>query len=1068
MVKFVETSFTKDTNGNNSSAPEAPAATSTVSSSKSSTNHANIKPAFTASRHHEVEIDESIETRSHQEDICGPPITADIKYGPSMSIILAFLLSSLYFCVFLIADQMWSAAVHERDHSILSRYSSTLTTGRFREAMNTSLRLVDALHVQCVLTPRESNRISLDASCLNSSSVEDVVLPESIGAWSLYLSQGAFLIRVIAFSSQGAVDFDATTAVRLRGDFYLMHVDNTMEKTFFSLDVSASPFVIASRVIAILLSLFGAVVSVMAAVSLRRGINQLEDDLFMITEFDLTAVTSHLSRGYTWESQMVKNSMTMLIGRLTEIKAFIPKEFRDDVHSNPGTKNDDAMSVRLTRKMTMKSMYLVNSEDTPSQDASTPRGSAYDRGMPGGGAGNALTRRKSMGLNILHGNSAEPLRRVKATVIRATIHNLKALDQHEETFNEAVQLFFRTVLMTIGDDATVLDVTPDSITIGWNISKSQPEHQLMASRCAVRLNEKLIDLGDEYDTLKFTVVLDSGNLHVGYVGNENQRFYTAIGRPTEVCIHLCHLARQIDATCLMTEYVHEHVQAQVLCYAVDACLFQQKETYLPHESSDAITIYSILGLVAAKTRVTPAFQPTEETRIIRQMTVAFNYLRQGKVPAALKELSRIDNHDVDIQRLRLLGLARLMRKAESTKGDSRTFPKPYVRNCGTWVDFESLIVETDDTFGADDATVGDEDSVCMTPKNNRLLGAKKRTGRSFRDNFDDEGHNLDEDIMDAQSQAQGTERASQFGGREDEEGEFYNDDPNTNASAASFSGDAVVDGDADPDAIPDHFEDRRRVGFVRSEHKLGSGQNGMVYLGMDAHTGTMVAIKVVPIRTGTDPKTITKEVGALKKYRHQNIVGYRTAAVAGQYLFIVMEYVSGGSLYSVLQHFQVFPMLSVQRYIRDVLRGLCYLHSRDLVHRDVKPQNVLLTSEGECKLSDFGTVANIAKLGDEAIQGTPLYMAPEAIRGDVTAGKSADVWSVGIMFIQLLSGKNPYPESICANMTAFVYKVGSGQMRPTIPDTFSGLSLDFAESCLAVQPEDRCTAEQLLVHPFLC
>ena len=218
---------------------------------------------------------------------------------------------------------------------------------------------------------------------------------------------------------------------------------------------------------------------------------------------------------------------------------------------------------------------------------------------------------------------------------------------------------------------------------------------------------------------------------------------------------------------------------------------------------------------------------------------------------------------------------------------------------------------------------------------------------------------------------------------------------------------------------------------------------------------------------------VLREVSLLSELRDENIVGYIGSVVVHGTLVIIMEYISGGSLASVLKEFNALALGATQRYVRDIVRGLAFLHKNDVIHRDVKPHNVLLMIDGQCKLTDFGASAKLGQLQSESekkkVQGTPLYMAPEQCMGNVC--KASDVWGVGILTYQLLTGAMPFSEELLTNYNPymFMYRLGREEtFVPTLGEALkSPVAREFCESILKRDPARRPTADDLLSHPFL-
>ena len=172
------------------------------------------------------------------------------------------------------------------------------------------------------------------------------------------------------------------------------------------------------------------------------------------------------------------------------------------------------------------------------------------------------------------------------------------------------------------------------------------------------------------------------------------------------------------------------------------------------------------------------------------------------------------------------------------------------------------------------------------------------------------------------------------------------------------------------------FCDRRGRLWCRSEKVLGNGAFGTVYLGMDGSGGELVAIKSMVIQSQSveECRAVVREINLMVRIRSDYVVEYISAAVVGSHLMIVMEAIGGGSMISVIQQYPKLPRALIVTYLRDTLLGLKYLHSNGIVHRDVKPHNILITLNGRCKLADFGTATFIGtRQSSTATSRGPLF-----------------------------------------------------------------------------------------------
>jgi eukaryotic-like serine/threonine-protein kinase len=201
-------------------------------------------------------------------------------------------------------------------------------------------------------------------------------------------------------------------------------------------------------------------------------------------------------------------------------------------------------------------------------------------------------------------------------------------------------------------------------------------------------------------------------------------------------------------------------------------------------------------------------------------------------------------------------------------------------------------------------------------------------------------------------------------------------------------------------------------GHYRLVRLLGRGGMSDVYEALDARTGLAVAVKVL---RSSDPEFVRRlahEARALESFEHPGLVRLYETGTAGDQTFLVMEYVEGITLAESLRRSPLATRDTAALGV-SLADGLAYVHERGVVHRDVKPSNILISTNGEVKLGDFG----IAQLHDAAtltiagtMLGTVSYMAPEQLEG-TQVGPSADIWSLGIVLLECLTGQRVYAGS---------------------------------------------------------
>jgi serine/threonine protein kinase len=243
---------------------------------------------------------------------------------------------------------------------------------------------------------------------------------------------------------------------------------------------------------------------------------------------------------------------------------------------------------------------------------------------------------------------------------------------------------------------------------------------------------------------------------------------------------------------------------------------------------------------------------------------------------------------------------------------------------------------------------------------------------------------------------------------------------------------------------------------------VGHGATGTVWRGIDRSTGGYVAVKLLHEGLLRQPKLVIRfvqERTILMMMRHENIVGVHDLFSVGGSLALVMDYVAGGSLRNRLISAGTLPPSEAAILLAQVAAALAQAHELGVVHRDVKPDNILLqeTDDGhEVRLTDFGIARVLDAAGlttPQAIVGTPHYMAPEAIRGE--AEPASDVYSAGIVLYELVTGSPPYGGEPLAVLRRHTEE--SPQRPPGLPHPVWQL----IEWCLDKDPARRPTAAEL-------
>ncbi|MBD0860071.1 serine/threonine protein kinase [Gordonia sp. zg691] len=202
-------------------------------------------------------------------------------------------------------------------------------------------------------------------------------------------------------------------------------------------------------------------------------------------------------------------------------------------------------------------------------------------------------------------------------------------------------------------------------------------------------------------------------------------------------------------------------------------------------------------------------------------------------------------------------------------------------------------------------------------------------------------------------------------------------------------------------------------GRYRIDAPIARGGMSAVYLGVDLRLGRDVAVKVMDSRYSHDPQFLRRfefEARAVAGLKHPGLVAVYDQGIDNGIAFLVMELVDGGSLRELLRERGPMPPHAVVAVAAPVLGGLGTAHAAGLVHRDVKPENVLISDEGEVKVADFGLVRAVAEAGvtsASVILGTAAYLSPEQVESTHADARS-DVYSMGVMMFELLTGRTPF------------------------------------------------------------
>ncbi|MED6196232.1 hypothetical protein PIB30_045564 [Stylosanthes scabra] len=246
-------------------------------------------------------------------------------------------------------------------------------------------------------------------------------------------------------------------------------------------------------------------------------------------------------------------------------------------------------------------------------------------------------------------------------------------------------------------------------------------------------------------------------------------------------------------------------------------------------------------------------------------------------------------------------------------------------------------------------------------------------------------------------------------------------------------------------------------------HTIGHGSSATVYIATRRDdTGAVFAAKSSEL---SNSESLQREQRILSSLCSPYVVNFKGCDITLEhdklYYNLFMEYMPFGTLSTAInRHGGRLDEAKIKTYTRQIVQGLEYIHSKGLVHCDIKCSNILIGPEG-AKIGDFGCAKSAA---DSRIGGTPMFMAPEAARGE-DQGCASDIWSLGCTIIEMAKGGTPWANSL--DPFSVLYHIAYSGEVPEIPWFLSEEARDFLGKCLRWNPQERCTATQLLDHPFL-
>jgi serine/threonine protein kinase len=259
------------------------------------------------------------------------------------------------------------------------------------------------------------------------------------------------------------------------------------------------------------------------------------------------------------------------------------------------------------------------------------------------------------------------------------------------------------------------------------------------------------------------------------------------------------------------------------------------------------------------------------------------------------------------------------------------------------------------------------------------------------------------------------------------------------------------------------------ISWIKGD-KIGQGVYATVYKAIDTETSSIFAVKSISLKSKYQDRSkiissIQKEVEILKTLDHNNIIKfYQTDIdIENHEIFIICEYAANRDLLSLIKEFHPLSIKTIQKFTKEVTRALEYIHMKGIIHRDLKCENILIDTESNVKLSDFG-LSCLKENRKKNFAGSPYWTAPEVFAGKELTS-AVDIWSLGCTVVEMITGTPPW-SSLAKNVKELVKAISKPDAFPVIPKTGPVL-LDFLKKCFESDAKCRPSASELLNHEFL-
>ncbi|KAK6103948.1 Protein kinase domain family protein [Brugia pahangi] len=257
----------------------------------------------------------------------------------------------------------------------------------------------------------------------------------------------------------------------------------------------------------------------------------------------------------------------------------------------------------------------------------------------------------------------------------------------------------------------------------------------------------------------------------------------------------------------------------------------------------------------------------------------------------------------------------------------------------------------------------------------------------------------------------------------------------------------------------------QRIGFYNICEEIGSGNFSKVNLGIHSLTNEKVAMKIMDKSAMNEKakKLLANEIKTMEQLHHPNIIRLFECVEATPRIYLIMEYAGHGELYSYIHHQGKLPENDCKLIFAQIISAISYMHSKNIIHRDIKAENVLLSKPDLIKLADFGFACQVNP-GDmlTTFCGSPAYAAPELFKNSKYYGRSVDIWAIGVLLYFMLVGNTPFRGETFHNLKQCI-------LRGTyaLPNYLSVSAQRVISQMLVIDPMKRTTIDDIKNCNFL-